>query len=460
MTVCGGNDSSMRPAVWAPARRRPGRLAGRDRGRPGVAARRRCGWSASGEASHWTSWSGSSNGSTIRPRGRRRSSRAVPRGRFGGSERSARPRVRSPDRSDGLTGGWEPARHHRPRSAGRPARPGAPSKCSPPLGRRVIDGSGRTGAGGICTTLVAASLPSPGSSPSRRSCSRCRSWVRHRTAGARWHASASRPSSGLDRNARGRRRPPDGGAAPTARQCLGRARRITHNMLRGVGTLPSKSLAVARAPRCAGTWSTCPPGSPRPKGRPPLRLPTHMPHAGSWNRLWRSIFIPNTGVKSRPDHRPTAGQGPTGTRVVEELDQPRSAVPPRARPASSTQPRPASSQRRSTSLPMCGVQLNQRSSGDVSARRRQRGQLIDEAPAHLATVAVQPTFTQTLCAVVAMISRSESACVTPSYWPQLSAKNRRVMAGSSTTRDCSGTGSSGVVMLSMRGANQDSLVSL
>lgn len=72
---------------------------------------------------------------------------------------------------------------------------------------------------------------------------------------------------------------------------------ITHNLLRAAGTLAGKAMAVARGATLRRHLVSVPARFTRPQGRPTLRLPTHWPHARSWNELWRNIFTPDTGVQ-------------------------------------------------------------------------------------------------------------------------------------------------------------------
>ena len=96
---------------------------------------------------------------------------------------------------------------------------------------------------------------------------------------------------------------------------------ITHNLLRAAGALAGKTFAVARGARCAGNWSTCPPGSSDrrvdplcdypPTGRPP-RHGTSCGTTSSPQRP-RSTSNPICGFRLRPEP-----VGPTRPRLPRD----------------------------------------------------------------------------------------------------------------------------------------------
>src|SRR6478609_7585547 len=88
-------------------------------------------------------------------------------------------------------------------------------------------------------------------------------------------------------------------------------------------------------PRCAGTWSTCPPGSPARRAGPRSTCPPTGPARPRGTSCGTTSSPARPPFKSRPDHQPPATPGPTGPRSVEKLD-PRPADP--VRPHPSTQP--------------------------------------------------------------------------------------------------------------------------
>ena len=65
---------------------------------------------------------------------------------------------------------------------------------------------------------------------------------------------------------------------------------ITHNLLRAVGTLAGKALAVARGATLRRQLVNVPARFTRPQGRPTLHMPARWPHATVWNRLWDNVF--------------------------------------------------------------------------------------------------------------------------------------------------------------------------
>lgn len=70
---------------------------------------------------------------------------------------------------------------------------------------------------------------------------------------------------------------------------------ITHNLLRGAGTLASPHHGVARGATLRRQLVTVPARIARPQRRRILHLPAHWPWTRQWTRLWQTLFEPATG---------------------------------------------------------------------------------------------------------------------------------------------------------------------
>src|SRR6478609_2536542 len=87
-------------------------------------------------------------------------------------------------------------------------------------------------------------------------------------------------------------------------------------------------------PRCAGTWSTCPPGSPARRAGPRFACPPTGPAPPRGTSCGTTSSPTTTPFKSRPDHQPPATQArpePTDGKLDPRPANPARPTPPLSR---------------------------------------------------------------------------------------------------------------------------------